>query len=233
MVNFYVVGGYVRDLLLGRQSKDIDFAVEASSYEEMNEAIRARGGRIYLEREEFLTTRARMFWGVEGREVDADFVLCRKDGYYSDGRRPDKVELGSLRDDLARRDFTVNAIAVTEGGLYIDPFEGRKDLEDMELRAVGVAADRFREDSLRLLRAARFAVTHSFVLHWHIEDALDNLELLALLKNVSPERIKDELMKMFRADTMSAMHMLMDHRNLTEHIFQDSPVWLRPTMEHP
>ncbi len=228
-VRFYLVGGYVRDTLMGRQSKDIDFAVTAPSFTAMIETISTRGGKIYLERPEYLTVRARMLWEPTGIEMDADFVLCRKDGHYSDGRRPDTVEMGTLEDDLARRDFTVNAIALGEDGTFYDPHGGRADIESRTLRCVGKAHLRFREDALRLIRALRFSVTHSFALSQDIIDCLCKSELIALLKNVSDERIKDELEKMMRADTSATLDRLAWFAHLKNTIFSKS-VWLMPTM---
>src|SRR5687768_7510936 len=116
-IQFFQVGGSVRDELLGKQSKDIDYAVEAPSYGAMREAIVERGGEIFQENEAFLTVRAKV--PTLGA---CDYVLCRKDGTYDkDGRRPDFVEVGSLADDLARRDFTVNAMAKAEDGTLVDP----------------------------------------------------------------------------------------------------------------
>src|SRR6478735_1674813 len=157
---FYQVGGCVRDSLLGVESKDIDFSVEAPSYEAMREAVIERCGgnpeSIKVDKPEFATIRA-----IDPKLGGVDFVLCRKDGAYSDGRRPDSVEMGTLLDDLARRDFTVNAIARADDGSLIDPFNGQADLKLRLLRCVG-GVDRLREDSLRMLRAFRFAITKGF-----------------------------------------------------------------------
>src|SRR5579859_2576372 len=147
MPNFYLVGGYVRDKILGIPSKDLDYSVEAASYEEMRQSIIDRGGTILLETPNFFTIRARI-----GKEV-SDYVLCRKDGAYSDSRHPDSVEHGTLHDDLARRDFTMNAIAIDSDGNYIDPFNGISDIKNKLIRCVGNAQDRFDEDALRMLRA--------------------------------------------------------------------------------
>ena len=152
---FYEVGGAVRDEILNLPTNDLDYAVEAESYEAMREAVLERGGEIFLESPEYLTIRAK----VPGIGP-ADFVLCRKDGAYSDGRHPDRVEPGTLLDDLARRDFTMNAMAVDiENGKLYDPHDGRKDMEAETIRCVGVAEERFEEDALRILRAIRFAIT--------------------------------------------------------------------------
>ena len=216
---------------MGRKSKDLDFAVVAPSYDDMILEIGKRGGKIYLARPEYLTVRARMFWPLtnKGKEVDADFVLCRKDGFYGDGRRPDSVEIGTLEDDLARRDFTVNAIALTEDGQYVDPFQGLEDLKRMELRTVGHAEDRFSEDALRLLRAIRFSITHGFILSNDIRDCLHSKDMINLLDNVSEERIKDELENMFRANTYNALDWFTHLDWLRKQVFRRS-IWLMPTM---
>ena len=91
MVKVFRVGGAVRDQFLNRPNKDVDFAVEAESYEAMKEYIVANGGKIYLETPEFFTIRGKI-----PNPGDADFVLCRKDGQYSDGRRPDSVSHGTI-----------------------------------------------------------------------------------------------------------------------------------------
>ena len=110
-MHIYQVGGSLRDECLGRPCKDFDFSVEAPSYEAMREHLVQDGYTIFLEKPEYLTIRARFPKGHPQERVCADFVLCRKDGFYSDGRRPDTVEPGTIYDDLARRDFTMNAMA--------------------------------------------------------------------------------------------------------------------------
>ena len=107
-----------------------------------------------MEQPEYLTIRAK----VPGIGP-ADFVLCRKDGSYRDGRHPESVAVGTLHDDLARRDFTMNAIAKDEDGKIIDPFGGIGAIEIGIIECVGQARMRMEEAQLRLLRAIRFAVT--------------------------------------------------------------------------
>lgn len=221
-ITLYKVGGFVRDAILGIPSKDIDYAVEAPSYAAMREYIATRG-KIYVENPEYLTIRAKM--GVE----DADFVLCRKEGEYTDGRRPDEVTMGTIDDDLARRDFTMNAIAMRTDGTLYDPYGGCEDIENKLIRCVGEAEDRFREDSLRLLRAVRFAITKGFDILPEIALALNDPELLDLLKNVSQERIREELGKAFRADTPRTLDMLAKYTMLRDKIFEDNMLWLEPT----
>lgn len=223
-MNFYKVGGCVRDEILGVQSKDIDYSVEAPSYAAMRDHI-AKHGRIYLEQEQFFTIRAKM------NGIDADFVLCRKERDYSDGRRPDMVEIGTLDDDLARRDFTMNAIAQREDGSHYDPHDGITDIKRKMIRCVGVAEERFREDSLRTLRALRFAITKDFTLDSEIKKCLNNVDLLDLLANVSEERVREELNKAFKHDTLKTLYMLNEYPYLQHRIFYKTKLWLEPTLK--
>lgn len=224
MVKFYKVGGVVRDQLLGIPSKDLDLAVEASSYGEMKGAILERGGEIFLERPEFFTIRGRL------PEVGAaDFTLCRKDGFYSDQRRPDSVSVGTIYDDLSRRDFTCNAIAQDEDGKYIDPYDGQGDIEFKMLRAVGSPHDRFKEDPLRILRAVRFAITKSFIFDDELHDILtNNRAVVRLIKSVAKERVYEELKKCYLFDTRLTL-MFFDYYSYVERvIFENFPIKLEP-----
>ena len=135
-MKMYKVGGFVRDQILGVKSKDVDYAVEASSFYDMERCIFEMGGEIFLSTPQFFTIRAKLNGEV------ADFVLCRKESQYSDGRHPDKVEVGTIYDDLARRDFTMNAIALCEDGTYIDPHNGIYDIVRCLIRWVGSPNDR-------------------------------------------------------------------------------------------
>ena len=222
-IQLYKVGGAVRDEFLGVKSKDIDFAVEAPSYDAMREHI-ASNGKIFLEKPEFFTIRAKL------NGLDADFVLCRKEHGYSDGRRPDSVSAGDIYDDLSRRDFTVNAIAIrVADNAVIDPHRGVKDLEERTLRCVGKASDRFREDSLRMLRAVRFGITKKFILDSDIRAMLDDREMVALLKNVSKERIREELNRCMRHDTLATLKMFEKFPHLRDVVFSDKSLWFEAT----
>lgn len=222
-IQIYKVGGAVRDQFLGVRSKDIDFAVEAKSFEHMREHIAARG-KIFLEKSEYFTIRAKM----DG--VDADFVLCRKEHGYTDGRRPDSVTIGDIYDDLSRRDFTMNAIAVrVTDDEIIDPHNGVVDIEKRVVRCVGSAEDRFSEDSLRMIRAVRFAITKGFALDWPIHNALHDRHLLAKLENVSRERVREELNRCFKHDTLATMKMFERYFKLRDIVFADPSVWLEAT----
>ena len=215
----------MRDEILGIPHKDFDYTVEAESFEAMRDAIVRRGGDIFLEKPEFFTIRARCEIG--GELQAADFVLPRKDGAYSDGRRPDEVEVGTLQDDLARRDFTINAIARSEEGELIDPFNGLEDIRRCSIRCVG-SVERLREDSLRMIRALRFAVQKDFQIEREeSEFILSNADLLG---NISNERIKDEVNKMLRADPKRAINMLFKgFPAIGDFILSETDIWFEAT----
>lgn len=226
-MKFYLVGGAVRDKLLGLRSKDNDYVVTAKSYDEMKQAIIEKGGEIFLESPQHFTIRA-----LIPKMGAADFVLPRIDGAYSDGRRPDSVSVGTLHDDLARRDFTMNAIAFDEeNGEYIDPFDGRKDIQNRVIRCVGNAYDRFHEDSLRLLRAIRFQIVKGFHLHDDVVQCLFSNELTDRLANVSDERKREELYKCFAKDTLATLKLLNDFELVAQAVFGSKKLWLMPTMK--
>ena len=216
MVNVYYVGGCVRDEIMDVKCHDIDFSVEAASYEEMRDWVASKG-EIFLETPQYLTIRARLP-NIKG----ADFVLARKDGTYDkDGRRPDFVEPGTLLDDLSRRDFCMNAIAKPlEGGDYIDPFMGQEDIKCRIVRCVGKTEDRFAEDSLRLLRALRFSITKGFALHPEIQDCLGRRDMVDRLENVSVERQREELNKCLAFDTLDTLRKLQVYPLVRDVVFQ-------------
>jgi len=133
-IKFYLVGGTVRDTLLGDSPSDIDYAVEAKSFQIMKNFLIDNNYSIYVEKEEFGCIKAKC---PKSGEV-GDYTLCRKDGYYSDFRRPDSIEPSDIYSDLSRRDFTINSIAQevcifdpphsTRVKPLIDPHGGQKDL---------------------------------------------------------------------------------------------------------
>lgn len=235
----YIVGGYVRDHIMGIESNDVDYTVVLSpsdfpvtgtvvemptAFQVMWNQLASEGFKIIPEasKEEFLTIRAIFPKGHQYRG-GADFVLARKEGTYTDGRRPDFVEIGTLTDDLKRRDFTVNAIAMDEDGNLIDPFDGVQDINDRLLRAVGSAQMRLEEDALRAVRAIRFSVTKGFVIDPELRFAMQSAAVLDKIENViSDDRIQKELSKMFRFDTVASLVALNDFGFLTRSLFSGS-----------
>ena len=242
---FYEVGGCVRDALLGVQSKDIDFtAVDRvsdlgpfaqgsvkDSFTKLKQHLEDEGYEIFLSSPEYLTVRARFPKGHPLARTTADFVLARCEGPYSDGRRPDWVLPGTLDDDLARRDFTVNAMARTIEGELIDPHGGQKDLENHLLRFVGVASDRLREDPLRAFRALRFSITKNMKVDPEAMRAIVNLEWDDF-SGVSTDRIRDELEKCFKHDTFLTLCRLdSDFVRLSVLAFSHRKIRLIPSMK--
>ena len=224
MNKIFKVGGAVRDSFLGRISKDIDFAVETDSFDSMRQIILGKGGKIFVETPKFGTIRA----NVPGLG-SADYVICRKDGVYSDGRHPDSVTVGTLLDDLARRDFTMNSIAEdVETHEIFDPFCGIADISRMIIRSVGSARARFDEDKLRMFRALRFTVVLNFRMESDIVNAIGAFTP-AQFDAVSTERVREELLKMFEVDTARSFKLLQDFPNLWEVVTQRG-IWFKPTI---
>lgn len=227
---FYQVGGCVRDLLMGLKSKDIDFSVEADSYDAMRSAIVERCGgnpdAIKVETPQHFTIRA-----VCPKLGGVDFVLCRKEGAYSDGRRPDSVERGTLFDDLSRRDFTMNAIAMADNGELIDPFNGVDAIQRRVIQCVGDTEKRLTEDSLRMLRAIRFSITKRFSLGGEVEAFLSKGSNAILLRNISAQRIREELNKCFSHDTAQTLNVLGRYVPIRDEIFVCSGITLDATLK--
>lgn len=220
-MEMYEVGGCVRDSLMGVESKDVDFVVIAPSFESMREELIRRGFRIHVEKPEFATIRAGVPEGdpLRQRTKDADFVLARKDGPSSDGRRPDFTEPGTLHDDLARRDFTVNAMARSVDGTIIDPFGGMQDLRARKLKFVGVPEERIAEDGLRVMRAFRFWVTKGLYPTASTLYALKRPLAADMLSRVSIERIEGELQRMLTFDTRTTLSILGEYPEILDVIF--------------
>ncbi len=195
-MKLYMVGGAVRDRILGKTPKDLDFVVLADSFEGMVSYLEGVGCKIHVTYPQFGTLKAKHpLYG------DCDFALPRMDGEYTDGRRPDFVTVGSLYTDLCRRDFTMNAMAQDMDTMEImDPFLGKRDLENGILRCVGNTQDRLTEDPLRLLRAFRFSVTLGMSMELDLTVALIYTpeDLKARMASVSSERVREEFLKASR-----------------------------------
>lgn len=224
----YEVGGSIRDSFLGIKNNDIDAAVECDSFEELCDWVASTHKQVFLITPEHLTVRA-----IDNNNTVRDYVMCRVEGPYSDGRRPDWVKPGTIFDDLARRDFTVNAIARSiPDGTILDPHGGQKDLQDRVLRCVGEPIDRFTEDGLRIIRALRFAITKQLVIANKEWEIIRSQHASTLLDGVSAERIRAELAKCFKHDTIRSMEAFTClHPTTQKRIFNDSDIWLLPTQK--
>ncbi len=212
-MRMFLVGGMVRDQLLNRPSKDADFAVEAKDFDAMVAALSSDGFKIFQARPEYGTVRAQFpekdkRRSTFGNVKDVDFVLCRRDGFYTDGRRPESVAPGTLADDLARRDFTINAMALAEDGSLIDPHFGQVDIQQRVIRCVGDPQERIEEDFLRAVRAVRFAVTLGFTVGAALMAVLRSDTVVAGVEAIPHERRRDELTKMFTHGSLETIEAL-------------------------
>ena len=179
----YAVGGCVRDALLGRTPHDFDLCTDARP--EQTRAVFS-GRPLVLAGEKHGTV------GVVTPEGVVEITTFRQEGGYGDNRRPDWVDfITDLREDLARRDFTVNAMAYSPARGLADPFGGRQDLEKKILRAVGDPDTRFREDSLRILRGVRFCAAYGLTPDAETEAAM--LRQAHLMEHLARERVFEEL----------------------------------------
>ena len=239
----FEVGGRVRDKFLGVDSKDIDFTVVLELYgdelqmtdEEIFDKfcthIMLQGFAIFLETPDCFTVRAKFPKGHQHEGLTADFVIARKeDGYYPDTRKP-KTTFGTLEDDLKRRDFTVNALAETAQGDIIDLFDGMSHLRNRLLRTPVDSVVSFNDDPLRILRAFRFAITKGLNFSDDIATAIKLFQPEKMFV-VSQERIREELTKMFKHDTLITLRYLRwleDMNPMLHKVILDNGMWLMPT----
>jgi tRNA nucleotidyltransferase (CCA-adding enzyme) len=183
----YFVGGCVRDIFLGRLPNDFDIATEA---------LPEQVTKLFPRVEPTGIKHGTVTVIHEGRPIEV--TTFRSDGTYGDGRRPDEVTFGvTITEDLARRDFTMNAIAFSPygegGGNYVDPFNGLRDIAAKRIRCVGNPVERFREDGLRIARAFRFAAQLGFYIDVDTLHAMQGE--LPMLGKVAVERRTAEFMK--------------------------------------
>ncbi len=213
----YVIGGYVRDIFLNRPSKDIDIVTIGSGIS-LAKAVASRLGP---------QTRVNVFKNfgtaqLKFGDVEVEFVGARKESYSHDSRKP-VVENGTLKDDQCRRDFTINALALSLNkesfGTLIDPFNGLNDMRDMCLRTPLDPDTTFSDDPLRMMRAVRFACQ----LHFEIDD--EALEAIQRNRDrigiVSGERIADELNKMMATKQPSIGFRLLDYCGLLDKVLPE------------
>ncbi|MGM0480094.1 MAG: CCA tRNA nucleotidyltransferase [Bacteroidota bacterium] len=212
----YVIGGYVRDLLLARPSKDIDIVVVGSGLalaEKVAERLRVKKVSTF---KSFGTAHFRY------KDLDVEFVGARKESYDRGSRKP-IVEDGTLKDDQLRRDFTINALALNlreeEFGNLVDPFEGQQDLEKEIIRTPLEPGTTYSDDPLRMMRAIRFATQLDFTIE---KASLEAIKKHAeRLKIVSVERIMDEMHKIMLSSTPSRGFKLLYATDLLHQFFPE------------
>ena len=243
-MKIYEVGGCVRDEILGVKSKDIDFTVVLDNtdqsvdegWDQMVSFLKEEGYQIFLETKDCFTVRAKFPVGHVNEGLVADFVMARKEVGYVLGTRKPILELGTLYDDLIRRDFTLNALARDMDGNIIDHFSGLEHLKKGLLVTPLNPMKTMMDDPLRILRALRFSVTRGFEVSTDIMDAMKQPDILDKLKTtVSQERIREEVTKMMKYDTLLTMKLLVDIdrefiKGFLEVVFRDN-MWLKPTTE--
>ena len=243
MPKIFEVGGCVRDKILGVKSKDIDFTfvlddlngTVEQGFEHMTQWLKSEGFEIFLSTPDCFTIRAKFPKGHKHQGV-ADFVMARKEMGYIPGTRKPILELGTLEDDLLRRDFTLNALAEDEDGKLIDLFGGLEDLKNEILRTPLNPEITMMDDPLRILRALRFSITKGFTIDMKIWTAMLQPEILDKLKTtVSIERMREEIFKMMKHDTPKTLRILnMVDQEFIPGFFDlvfSKGMWLKPTNE--
>lgn len=213
----YVVGGYVRDILLKRSSKDIDFVCIGSGIELARLVANHLGPNVRVNYfKNFGTAQIRV------DDLDVEFVGARKESYQRDSRKP-IVEDGTLEDDQKRRDFTINALAISVNsksfGSLVDPFSGVEDLKKKIIRTPQDPVITFSDDPLRMMRAIRFASQLNFDIEPDTFDAI--VTQADRIKIVSQERITDELNKIILSPVPSYGFKLLFHSGLLKIIFPE------------
>lgn len=213
--NAYVVGGCVRDILLGINPQDWDITTNAKP----QEIQKIFSKSFYSNKFGTVTVLTN---SMDKLLKEVEITTYRTESDYSDRRHPDKVRFSkSIEEDLSRRDFTINAMAMDKNKKIIDLFDGQKDLKNKIIKAVGKADERFNEDALRMLRAVRLAVVLLF--SWRIEEKT----LKAIKKNaswiqaISKERIRDELIKIMESERAAEGIDLLQKTNLLKYIFPE------------
>lgn len=216
-----LVGGCVRDSCMGREPKDWDIATSAMPHDVINIFERTIPTGI---KHGTVTVVVPNLSRENGPPTHIEVTTYRSDGDYGDCRRPDSVVLGvSLLDDLSRRDFTMNAMAYDPiSGEFHDPFGGRDHIRSRQVVAVGHPEDRFNEDALRILRAIRFASVLGFSFEFDLAMAISRCS--GLLRNISGERIWDEMKKILVTDSPVGLDALIYSGPLRA-IFLDGISW--------
>lgn len=208
----YLVGGCVRNLLMKRNVKDWDITTNATPEQLLklfpDSFYDNQFGTVGVPTE------------IENEKQTVEITTFRTETTYSDKRRPDKVEWGkTIEEDLARRDFTINAIALRLPYILIDPFEGQKDIEQKLIRAVGDPKLRFKEDALRLLRAIRISTEYSFTIEVKTWNEIQ--QDANLINHVSGERIRIELLRILASEYPYDGIMLLRNAGLLQQILPE------------
>ncbi len=210
----YLVGGCVRDLIMDKEPKDWDITTNAKPEQIMGlfekTVYENTFGTVMVIQEDVSQETLRQI----------EVTPYRIEAKYSDFRHPDEVKFSDkLEDDLKRRDFTVNALALNSKGQLVDLFDGLKDIKDNVVRAVGNADDRFTEDALRMIRAIRFSCQLNFSLSQETYESI--LKNSDLIKKISTERIRDEFIKIINSENPAAGITLLQKFGLLKNLIPE------------
>lgn len=202
----YAIGGSVRDTLMGKPTKGWDFTTNATP----EELLKIFPDSFYDNQFGTVGIKIR---GADGKVADVfEITTYRSEKNYTDFRHPDVIAWGkTLKEDLSRRDFTINAIAF-DGTSFVDPYDGQKDLEAKLIRTVGNPGDRFKEDALRIMRAVRIATELGFMIESTTLEAMK--QSVSLLSQISIERVRDEFLKLLKADYASDGILLLKNTGI-------------------
>lgn len=233
----YLIGGSVRDQLMGLKSKDLDytfvfddpsqFSTVQDAFKEMESIILSEGNEIYLSTPYCFTIRYK-----DGKTGEPkDIVLARKETSYIPGTRKPIVELGTLYDDQSRRDATVNSIAMGSNGKLIDPFNGVEDIKKLILNTPLDPVITFNQDALRIIRFLRFSITKGFRITNEIIKIIQEYNYDEKFIVISEERIREELVRCFQHDTKLTLDNLYFYYKLSDYIFTKTNIWLLPTLK--
>ncbi len=209
----YAIGGCVRDLLIGQEPKDWDITTKAKP-EEIQKIF---PDNFYENKFGTVTVKTK---SKKDNLKEIEITTYRTEQTYTDKRHPDKIGFtDNVEEDLARRDFTFNALALNKKGELLDLFNGQKDIEDKRLKAVGDAKERFGEDALRMLRAVRLAVELGFEIESKTLEAIK--ENSGWLQAIAKERIRDELIKMIMSNNPDKAIDLLKESKLLKYIIPE------------
>ena len=209
----YAVGGCIRDLLIGQEPKDWDITTKAQP-EEIQKIF---PDNFYENKFGTVTVKTK---SKKENLKEIEITTYRTEQTYTDKRHPDKICFTSdVEDDLTRRDFTINALALNKKGDLLDLFNGQKDLENKTIKAVGDAKERFNEDALRMLRAIRLAVELNFKIEPKTLKAIQ--ENASWLQAIAKERIRDEFIKMIMSDKPDQAIELLKETGLLKYVIPE------------
>ena len=209
----YAVGGCVRDLLLKQEPNDWDITTKAKP-EEIQKIF---PDNFYENKFGTVTVKAK---SKKENLKEIEITTYRTEQSYTDKRHPDKISFTfNVEEDLSRRDFTINALALNKKGELLDLFDGQKDLDNKIIKAVGNAKERFNEDALRMIRAIRLAIILGFKIEPKTLKAIQ--EDAGLIQFIAKERIRDELVKMIMSDNPDQAISLLKETNLLKYIIPE------------